>query len=126
MQMQLNLDFTRSSSQQQKPILKNATWMDVSDVAKGTGFTATVKVGVALNDALEPLQNERDGDYDQRLYDALWLAHFRLSLDQRRSAAFNFTFTRKRLTTEEITEVSLRLRVEVQMDRVLVGLSQDF
>lgn len=65
-------------------------------------------------------------DYDQRLYDALWRAHFKLSLDQSQSATFNFTFPRKDWKTKEISEVSLRVRVEAQKQVVLLSLLQDF
>lgn len=79
-----------------------------------------------LKDALEPLQNEIDGDYDQRLYDALWIAYFKLSLDQSQSATFNFTFPRKVGKTEKVSEVSLRLRAEAHKQIVMLGLLEDF
>ena len=53
--MQLTLDFTPRPSNL-KPIIKNTTWMDVSDVARGIGFTNPVEVSIAFSDALEPLQ----------------------------------------------------------------------
>jgi serine phosphatase RsbU (regulator of sigma subunit) len=81
---------------------------------------------MALNEALQPLQNEIDGDYDQRLYDALWQAYFRLSIDQSQSVTFNFIFSRKDRKTEEVSNLSLRLRVEAQKQGVLLGLLEDF
>ena len=126
MPMQLLLDFTTEPRLQRKPVIENKTWLDVSDIARGVGFTTAVQISIALNDALEPLQNEIHGDYDQRLYDALWHAHFQLSLDPLASATFNFTFPRKDLRTEDISEFSLRLRVEAQEQVVLLGLLQDF
>ncbi len=125
MQMQLVLDFTPRPSIL-KPVIKNSTWMDVSDVARGIGFIIPVEVGIALSDALMPLQTEDDEDYDQRLYDALWLAHHYLSLDARQSFAFTFDFLREGRHTGKITEASLRLRVEVQTQVVRIGLPQDF
>ena len=127
MQMQLTLDFTPRPSIL-KPIIKNTTWMNVSDVARGTGFTIPVEVSIALNDALEPLQTEDDDDYDQRLYDALWLAHHYLALDlrQRESIPFTFDFLREDKHTGKFTKASLRLRVETQKQVVLLGLMQDF
>jgi hypothetical protein len=107
-------------------MVPSLTRLDVSEIARGVGFANKVEVSLALSDALEPIQSEEDGDYDQRLYDALWLAHFQLSLDQSRSATFAFTFPRKHWKTEEITEASLRLRVETQPQSVLVGLLPDF
>ena len=126
MQMQLTLDFT-SRPPKQKLIIKNTTWMNVSDVARGIGFTIPVEVSIALSDALEPLQTEADEDYDQRLYDALWLAHHYLSLDlQRLSISFTFDFLRDDKHKGKMMEARLRLRVEAQKQVVLLGLMQDF
>lgn len=126
MQMQLVLDFTPRPSIL-KPIIKNSTWMDVSDVARGIGFIIPVEVSIALSDALMPLQTEDDEDYDQRLYDALWLAHHYLSLDLRRqSIPFTFNFLRGDKHTGKFTEASLRLGCETQKQVVLLGLMQDF
>jgi len=126
MQMQLTLDFTSRPSNL-KPIIKNTTWMNVSDIARGIGFTIQVEVSIALSDVLMPLQSEDDEDYDQRLYDALWLAHHYLSLDlrQRESLSFTFDFLREDKHTGKFIEASLRLRVEVQKQVVLLGLMQD-
>ena len=127
MQMQLTLDFT-SRPPKQKLIIKNTTWMNVSDVARGIGFTIPVELSIALSDALEPLQTEDDEDYDQRLYDALWLAHHYLSLDlrQRETLSFTFDFLREDKHIGKFIEASLRLRVERQKQVVLLGLLQDF
>ncbi len=126
MPMQLTLDFSIKHHRQHQRIIRNDGWLDVSDIARGVGFTTIVQISIALHDALEPLQNEPGGDYDQRLYDALWQAYFQLALDQRQSVTFNFTFSRKHEEADEITEVSLRLRVEMQGQTTLVGLLQDF
>jgi hypothetical protein len=126
MPMQLTLDFMSRPRLSRTPVIPSTTWLDVSEIARGVGFSNKVEISLALSDALEPIQSEEDGDYDQRLYDALWLAHFQLSLDQSRSATFTFAFPRKHWKTEEITEASLRLRVETQPQSVLVGLLPDF
>ena len=124
--MQLTLDFT-SRPPKQKLIIKNTTWMNVSDVARGIGFTIPVEVSIALSDTLMPLQTEDDEDYDQRLYDALWLAHHYLSLDlQRLSISFTFDFLCKDKHAGKFIEASLRLRAETQKQVVLLGLMQDF
>jgi hypothetical protein len=127
MQMQLTLEFTPRLSNL-KAIIKNTTWMNVSDVARGIGFIIPVEVSIALSDALEPLQTEDDEDYDQHLYDALWLAHHYLALDlrQRESLSFTFDFLREDKHTGKFIEASLRLRVEAQKQVVLLGLMQDF
>jgi hypothetical protein len=126
MSMQLTSDFTPRHQREQRPIIRNEAWLDASDIARGVGFTTTIRVGINLNEALQPLQNEIDGDYDQRLYDALWQAYFRLSLDQSQSVTFNFTFPRQGWKREEGSEISLRVRVEVQKQVVLLGLMEDF
>jgi len=126
MSMQLTPDFTSEPQREQKPIIQNESWLDVSDIARGVGFTTTVQISIGLNDALQPLPNEIEGDYDQRLYDALWTAHFKLSLDQSQSATFNFTFPRKDWRTEKVSEISLRVRVETQKQAVLLSLMEDF
>jgi hypothetical protein len=102
------------------------TWLDASEATTGIGFPLPVEISVALQDALEPISLEEDGDYDQRLYDALWLAHFELCLDHRLTATFTFTFPRKHWKTEEVTGISLRLRVETHENLTRVGLLPDF
>ncbi|MBI3340129.1 MAG: hypothetical protein HY022_08365 [Chloroflexi bacterium] len=114
------------------PITKNKSntasnlWVNVSDISLGTGFTTKVAVSSTLSDALEPITTEKDGDYDQRLWDALCLAHFHLSLDHSPKAAFTFAFPRKHWRTDEVCEVSLRLNVEIQKDAAYLGLLEDF
>lgn len=126
MPMQLMFDLTEKYVSPKKTIIPNTTWMDVSVIAKCIGFNTSVEVSTALNDALGPLQTEDEDDYDQRLYDALWLAHHYLALDQRESFAFTFDFLRDDKVAGKFKEVSLRLRVEVQKKLTLLGLSQDF
>ena len=112
-----------SKTNSQVPVMR---WLDVTGIAAGTGFTTKVAVSIALSDALQPIANETDGDYDQRLYDALWLAHFQLSLDHCQSATFNFLFTRKHWRTEEIIDASLHLHIEVSNGQAYLGLLEDF
>jgi len=125
MLMQLTFDLT-TRLPKAKLIFKIPTWMDVSDVARGVGFAAKVEVSTALNDALAPLQTEEEEDYDQRLYDALWLAHHYQSLDPRSSFTFTFDFLRDDKLAGKYVETSLRLRVEERNRVLLLGLSQDF
>jgi hypothetical protein len=125
MPTQLTLDFTSRLSNQ-KPIIKIPAWMGVSDIARGLGFHDPVEVSMRLSDALEPLHTEEVDEYDQHLYDALWLAHHYLSLDPRRSISFTFDFLREDLLSGKFIEASLRLRVELQTQLVLLGLIQDF
>lgn len=101
-------------------------WLDVTGIAAGTGFTAKVAMSIALSDALQPISDETDGDYDQHLYDVLWLAYFQLSLDHCQSATFNFLFTRNHWRTEEIIDASLHLHIEVSNDQAYLGLLEDF
>ena len=123
---QLSMSLAPPPVTQNKPGLADAKWLDVSDLTLGTGFTTKVAVSLTLSDALEESSNEADGDYDQRLWDALWLARFELSLDPSPSATFNFTFPRKHWRTEEISETCLRLHTEVQQDVACLGLLEDF
>lgn len=125
MQTQLTLDFTIRTPKQ-KSLIRNTTWVDVSDIARGVGFHAPVEVSMGLSDALEPLKTHEVDEYDQHLYDALWLAHHHLSLDQRSACTFTFDFLREDLLGGKFIEARLRLRVEVQKRVVLLGLLQDF
>ena len=109
-----------------QPQVPDMRWLDVTGIAAGTGFITKVVVSIGLSDALQPIANETDSDYDQRLYDALWLAHFQLSLDHCQSATFNFLFTRKHWRTQEIIDASLHLHIEVSNDQAYLGLLEDF
>lgn len=114
------------AQREQKLTIQNEAWLDVSDIACGVGFASVVMVSIGLNERLQPLPNKIDGDYDQRLYDCLWRAHFQLLLDHGQSATFNFTFPRKDVKIEKVSEIGLRLRVEAQKQVVWLGLMEDF
>lgn len=122
MPMQLTLDFATKAS----PPPPDSTWLDVSGVARGVGFSSAVEISLALRDALEPISTEEDGDYEQRLFDALWLAHFELALNRKMSVNFTFTFPRKHWRTEEIAQIALRLRCEARNKTAFLGLLEDF
>jgi len=126
MYTQLTFDLSPKVQREQRPIIQNESWLDVSDIARGVGFTTTVQVSSNLNDALQAGQNEVHSGYDQRLYDALWMAHFKLFLDNKQGSTFSFTFPRKGWKTEEISDISLRVRVITRQQVVLIGLLQDF
>lgn len=123
MPMQLTLNFT-PKPYAPPPLPPHTIWLDVSDIARGVGFSSTVEISVALHDALDPISTE--GDYEQRLFDALWQARFELSLDQKETANFTFTFPRKYWRTEDFMEIALRLRCEVKNKTVFLGLMEDF
>lgn len=106
--------------------IQSTTWLDVSEIAIGVGFSKPVSISLALSDTLEANKLETENDYDQRLYDALYLVHFELSLNGRRPTSFTFTFSRKHLKTDELSETSLRLRVERLTQGVHLGLQEDF
>jgi hypothetical protein len=124
--MQLILDFTPKPQRSPPALIAIPTWLDVSEIARGVGFTTRVEVSLTLHDALEPISTEEDGDYDQRLYDALWLAHFELMLARSQSVNFTFAFPRKHWRTEEITDIPLRLRCEVNNKTARLGFLADF
>ena len=123
---QLFMSMAPPSISKTKPQVPEMRWLDVTGIAAGTGFITKVAVSIGLSDALQPIANETDGDYDQRLYDALWHAHFQLSLDESKSVTFNFTFPRKHWKTEEIIEVGLHLNIEVSNEQAYLGLLEDF
>ena len=126
MSTQLRLDLTPRPPANTEPTFDPRNWLDVSAIAAGVGFLQPVFVSLALSDALEAGQSEADGEYDQRLYDALWYAHFELSLNDDQPVHFTFTFHRKHLKTETTCENSLRLRAERQFRSVFLGLLEDF
>jgi hypothetical protein len=126
MSVQLTFGFTPRLQRDERLILQNEAWLDVSDIACGVGFTTTVQISNNLIAKLRPGQNEVDADYDQRLYDALWITHFKLSLDQSQSALFNFTFSHKDGKAEKVAEICLRPKVESQKHVVWLGWRADF
>jgi hypothetical protein len=83
-------------------------------------------VSVALNDALRQKQNETESEYDQRLYDAVWLAHFQLSLDRFSCVTFLFIFQQTDWQRAKTSEVRLRVRAESQKEFIFIGLLPDF
>ena len=123
---QLPLDFSTRLPPPSRPIIAYSTWSDVSQIATGVGFSEPVSISLALSDALEATQLEVVNEYDQHLYDALWLAHFELSLNDGRPVNFTFTFSRAHWKTGERSETSLRLRVEKCSQDIRLGLKTDF
>jgi len=124
--MQLTLNLTFTPVLPAKTIFKNTTWLDAGWATACLGFTKKVEVSQSLSDALMPLQPEDEDDHDQRLYDALWLAHHHLVLDQRSSFSFTLDFLREDKTAGTMTETSLRLHVEEKEQSILLGLLRDF
>jgi hypothetical protein len=123
---QLPLDFSTRLPPPSRPIIAYPTWQDVSNIAAGVGFSKPVSISMALSDTLEATQLEVINEYDQRLYDALWLAHFEISLNDGRPVNFTFTFSRAHWKTGERSEASLRLRVEKGSQGIRLGLKTDF
>lgn len=123
MQLSLNLcPFLR-------PIPKSfhlPTWVDFSMEGHLIGFSQKVEISQSLLDALAARPMEGEEDYEQRLYDALWIAQHDLCLDQLPSFSFTFDFLHEDLTLGRLIKSSLRLHVEVRGTSVLLGLAQDF
>src|SRR6266498_401917 len=90
------------------PVLDGIVWLDVTELARTIGFETRVGVSLTLTDTLLPLGQDTENDYDQRLYDALWLAHFQCQMNGRQATTFNVIFHRK----EGTHEIGLRLRME--------------
>ena len=74
---QLAFDFS-PPVQAPLPEIQKEEWLDVTDIARGLGFTGPVEIRLVLNDALETHQDEPEDAYDQRLYDCLWCATSKL------------------------------------------------
>ena len=85
-----------------------------------------MEISQSLNDALMPIHADDEDDHDQQLYDALWMAHHYLVLDQRPSFSFTFDFLRDNKISGCFVEHSLRLHVEEKEQLFLLGLIQDF
>ena len=91
------------------PVIQREEWLDVTDVARGVGFTSPVEISLALNDALETHQGEPEEAYDQRLYDCIWLAYLQWTLSEGEAATLNFFFERANDTAE--TKLRIRLKI---------------
>ncbi len=124
MQLTLNLTFTPVSPV--KTLFRNAIWLDAGWATACLGFTKKVEISQSLSDALKPHHADDEDDHDQQLYDALWMAHHYLVLDQRPSFSFTFDFLRDDNCNGKLIETSLRLHVEDKEQVVLLGLLQDF
>jgi hypothetical protein len=122
MATQLAFDFSNKPLVDNNPIITKDAWLDESQIARGVGFMETVLVSLALHDAIE----YQRADYDQLLYDALWMAHFKFSLDSRPSATFNFITEGKGSGSGIATSIHLRLRVQSWEQTVCLGLLEDF
>ena len=126
MSTQLCLDLTPRTPANTEPAFDPRNWLDVSAIAVGVGFDQPVFVSLALADAFKAGRSEADSKYDQRLYDALWYAHFEWSLNDGRSVHIAFTFPYKLQKAEIAYETSLRLHVEKRSQDMFLGLLEDF
>jgi hypothetical protein len=108
MPTQLTFDFSHPA-QPAGPVIRREEWLDVTDIARGLGFTSPVEVSTRLNDALESRQGEPEDAHDQRLFDFLWLAHVQWTLSEGEAATLNFFFERANSTAE----TRLRMRLEL-------------
>ena len=125
MQPTLNLEFHPAPSTTAK-VFKNTAWLDAGWATACLGFTKKVEISQSLSDALQPFQMDDTDDADQHLYDALWLAHHYLVLDQCPSFSFTFDFLHDDKYQGRLVEYSLRLHLEEKEHVILLGLLQDF
>ena len=120
MQLTLNLTFAPAPSRKR---MQHTTWLSAGWAAACLGFTKKVEISQALSDALD---HGDEDDHDQQPYDALWLAHHHLVLDQRPSLSFTFEYLHDDKVKGRYVERSLRLHVEEGDHLILLGLLQDF
>jgi hypothetical protein len=120
MQLTFNLDFIPAPP---RNLIRPATWLNAGWATTCLGFTKKVEISQSLNDALD---HGDEDDHDQQLYDALWLAHHHLVLDQRPSLSFTFEYLHDDKVKGCYVEHSLRLHMEEGDHLILLGLLQDF
>lgn len=120
MQLTLNLEFIPATP---RNLIRPIIWLDAGWASAPLGFTKKVEISQALSDAL---QHGDEDEHDQQLYDALWLAHHHLVIDQRPSLSFTFDYLHNDKLRGRYLERSLRLHVEEREDLILLGLLQDF
>ena len=123
---QLTLNLTFAVAPAVKSIFKNTTWLNAGWATACLGFTKKVEISQLLSDALMPIHADDEDDHDQQLYDALWMAHHHLVLDERPSFSFTFDLLRDDKISGRFIETSLRLHVEEKEQLILLGLIQDF
>ena len=121
MPTQLAFDFSLPA-QPVMPVIQREEWLDVTDIARGVGFTGPVEISLALNDALETHQDEPEEAYDQRLFDCLWLVHLQWTLSEGEAATLNFLFERGKPSVD----VRLRISVEAQPTAIQLTLVETF
>jgi len=120
MQLTFNLTFTPAPP---RNLIRPTPWLDAGWATAPLGFTKKVEISQSLSDAL---QHGDEDDHDQQLYDALWLAHHHLVIDQRPSLSFTFDYLHDDKLRGRHIERSLRLHVEEGDHLILLGLLQDF
>lgn len=98
--IQLQLDFTPQPPSRVAPVLPDSAWKDVTGLAYGTGVRGKCLVSAELLEALD----------DQALYDAIWTAHYTLSLNYSEYIRFSLTLP-DRLLTLKATQTNHALRL---------------
>ena len=120
--MQLTLNLTIPSAPQRN-LIRPTTWLDAGWATAPLGFTKKVEISQSLGDALD---HGDEDDHDQQVYDALWLAHHHLVIDQRPAFSFTFNYLIDDKLQGLHIERSLRLHEEEKEQLILLGLLQDF
>ena len=114
MPLQLSLDFMSYVQEEE--------WLDVTDIARGVGFTRLVEISPALSSELRSHQDEPADACNQRLFDCLWLAHLHWSLSEGEAGILNFFFER----ADSTAEGRLIFRLEPHQKTIRLGLPYDF
>lgn len=96
---------TKTRATRTRPSVDGITWKDMTDLAQPIGFRSAV----AVADWLAEMP-------DQMVYDALWLAHYMMSLDGTDHAKY----------TIETAGAPLTLEVATVQDAVFIGRPEDF
>jgi len=123
------------------PALADGAWMDVTETGKEAGFNLPVAISAALHNRLTPTRAEAalGQDYDDRLWDTLWLAAFTLQLAGLGRDTVTFTAVQLEVDAKsgQLHKVDLHLRavcgkgnknglVKAPGMGITVGFQEDF
>jgi len=115
--------------------LADRALVDVTETGKEVGFKLPVTITEALQNRLTPTRAEAaiGQDYDDRLWNVLWLAAFTIKLADRGTDTVSFTVVQREVDAKSgrPQNVELRLRavygpVPAGEPVIMIGCPQDF